>query len=123
MNPITERINNLVTLSRELLSSVDNDALPLDQIQETIEKRQKLIDELDPLIAEVDLSQIPAEEQDTLTQAFRTYRELHHALQPVLNKQLEGQKTELSDASRRRKAEEQYHVLETPDISYFTDSK
>jgi hypothetical protein len=60
-----------------------------------------------------------AEQQSTLSGLFDQFEELNHSIESKLHKALNNSRETLASATRQRKAEDGYNVLENPDISYF----
>ncbi len=119
---LTEKQSQLIDISREILNNLKAEQLSLDEIEKLLNQRGQVIAEIDPLTENVNAATLPVEYQDQLSEGFRTYRELHNLIQPELDRIMSGQEVALDDASKRRKAEDRYLVLETPDISYISES-
>lgn len=122
MKEIIDRLTKLVSTSREIQHQLETPHPSLDMIQDLLQQRSRLINELDSLTDNIDASLFSPEERETMTQGFRNFRKLHAMIQPELEKLMNSQEENLGEASKRRKAEDRYHFLETPDISYISDT-
>ncbi|MEX0680358.1 MAG: hypothetical protein WD097_03180 [Balneolales bacterium] len=121
MNELYTRLNHLVTLSREMLKELEIAEPSLDTLESLLQQRNSLVNEMGPIIHNIDIPRLLTSDQHLLTERFHTFRSLHEKIGAALNSLFDKQKVLLGTASKKRKAEEQYHVQETPDISYFTD--
>ncbi|MDG5766714.1 hypothetical protein QA596_04480 [Balneolales bacterium ANBcel1] len=123
MSPIMNILDELNATSGKLLELVEDEHSSIDAIEELMQQRGSMIAELDPLTDNVEPSAFTPEEQDTLVEKFRVYRKLHETIQPALEKLMNGKEEVMGDAYKRRRADDRYHLLGTPDISYYQTSK
>ena len=121
MNPIADILHQLVELSRKITEKLEESDPSLDEIEEMLEERKRFIEKLDPLTDNIDANAFSEEEQQHLASRFRQFRDFHVRIQPMLEQLMNTQEELLGEASKKRKAEDRYHFLEKPDISYFTE--
>ena len=119
MKTIADKLDRIAEVSRSILDEVQKEKPSVNSLEQHMEKRRKLIGELDQLTENIDASFFSAEEQQKLARGFRTFRKLHQSIQPALTRLKDEKEQVLGVASQKRKAEQSYQLLETPDISYF----
>lgn len=124
MSKMFNILDQLVELSRNIADHLEDvpDA-SLDHVEDLVNRRGRLIEELEPMTDNIDASSFPEQDQKQLAAKFRNYRSLHTIIQPALEKMKNDREELLGEAYKKRKAEDRYHFLETPDISYFTDKQ
>ena len=121
MNTIANILHQLVEISRKLTEQLEGSDPSLDNVENLLEERKRLIHMLDPLTDNIDATDFSEKEQEQLASGFRQFRDFHIRIQPALEKLMNAQEELLGEASKKRKAEDRYHFLEKPDISYFTE--
>jgi len=120
-NDIIITLDRLIDVSREMLDILKSRNPSVDDLEELLARRGQLVDTMDSLSNNFESSLYSEEEQAKLMKGFSTFRELHLEIQPELQKLVAKQEDEFVQASKRRKAEDGYHTLGTPDITFFSD--
>lgn len=122
MEKLVGQIDGLADLSREILSELESGEPSVDQIEELLRKRSRVIDTMHALSSHIDISRITSEEQNEMARGFQTFRSLHETIQESLRQFMQGQQQKVNHAERHRKADDRYRQgSEVPDISYITD--
>ena len=145
MNELLHHIDHINRISRKILTRIDSSGhqqsanhsenyyIGAEQVTESseydiledllasrrerIDAMQNSIDNLAPSV----LQNLSDTDRSTLHHKFEDFKKIHEQTEAVLNAKMDGQKEQLGGASNLRKAEEKYHILGEPDISYFSE--
>ncbi|MBP3191971.1 hypothetical protein [Natronogracilivirga saccharolytica] len=117
--PDAERIGKEIAGEEQDAGISDFDKLEkmLADRREQIDAMQNSIDNLEPSF----VRNLSDSDRSALNHRFNEFKKIHEQTESVLNEKMEGQKEQLGGASNLRKAEEKYHILGEPDISYFSE--
>lgn len=119
MKPIKDKIHTLINRSRDLLTELDNEEPSVEILEKTMDDRQECIDELGVLTKDIHINQLSEEVIESLKALFQEFSEVNENIQQNLNRKLMQRRQGLAKATKQRKAEDGYLVLDKPDISYF----
>lgn len=120
MNELKEKFQILIQRSRDILSELqDGDEIFFDLLQEHLEVRQDTIKQMDLLIKNMEGMDLSADEVESLQSLFGEFSDINQNINSELNNTLTQTRQNLASATKRRKAEDGYHILEKPDITYY----
>ncbi|MDI6401498.1 hypothetical protein QLX67_05780 [Balneolaceae bacterium ANBcel3] len=121
MKYISEKLERFADLGFEIVEQLEQSDPSMERIQQLIQQRSDLISDLDAILEHLEMESVTQEEEHQVNETFRKIREAQSVMNPALQQLLNRQKVAMNDATQRRKADDRYHLLETPDISYFSD--
>ncbi len=120
MNELKEKFQILIQRSRDILSELqDGDEIFFDLLQEHLEVRQDTIKQMDLLIKNMEGMDLSADEVESLNSLFGEFSDINQNINSELNNTLTQTRQNLASATKRRQAEDGYHILEKPDITYY----
>jgi len=119
MSSVKQQLEKLIGESNEMLSELQSDAPSVDLIQTRMDDREKTIRELGSAAEGFDINQLTGAERDSVQTLFNTFEEVNKEIDTALKHVLRESRENLSSATKKRKADDKYRVLEKPDISYF----
>jgi len=107
--------------SKSLLSELSQEKISSpDDLTKFLDDRESTIAELKSLFNNQNRSEMSGDEKMALNELFNEFEYLNISIQKLLSETLLESKSKLALATRQRKAEEGYQVLDTPDNSYIS---
>lgn len=120
MNELKEKFQILIQRSRDILSELqDGDEIFVDLLQEHLDVRQDTINQMDLLIKNMEGMDLSTDEVESLKSLFGEFSDINQTINSELNNTLTQTRQNLTSATKRRKAEDGYHILKKPDITYY----
>jgi len=119
MISLHQKLQELNQVSESILFELDGENPSLDSIQLSLDTRNDIIGEIRDYIHSSHISDLCENEKKALKPYFNDFRQLNKEIQAKLTDSLNRNQQELVTAAKQRKAEDRYHVLKKPDISYF----
>ena len=107
--------------SESLLSELNQEKVPSpDDLTKFLDDRESTITELKSMFNDQNRPEMSGDEKLTLDELFDEFEHLNISIQKLMSETLMESKSKLDSATRQRKAEEGYQVLNTPDNSYLS---
>lgn len=120
MNELKEKFQILIQRSRDILSELqDGDEIFVELLQEHLDVRQDTINQMDLLIKNMEGMDLSTDEVESLKSLFGEFSDINQTINSELNNTLTQTRQNLTSATKRRKAEDGYHILKKPDITYY----
>ena len=106
-------------LTREMITLLDGDeAVDTEALHERMKQRKRHIRQMSNSSGDVTKPGNPVK-RAALESLFSDFEELSEQLKSALETAADHSRVELATATRHRKAEQEYHLLNKPDISYY----
>lgn len=107
--------------SKSLLSELKQEEAPsVEDLTKHLDDREETITELKSLFNGQNRSEMSDHDQLILNELFNEFEQVNITIQKLLSETLAESKTKLASATRQRKAEKGYQVLDSPDNSYLS---
>lgn len=119
MSNVQQQLEELINRSSSILTELKNDAPSMELIQETMDRRTTNIEQLGTIAAGFRIDNLTEKQQELIHSLFDRFADLNEKIETALKTELLQSREKLTSATRQRKAEDKYHVLEKPDISHF----
>lgn len=119
MSNVQQQLDELISKSNSILTELNTESPSIDFIRETMDKREANIQQLGTIAARFRIDSLTEKQKRIVHAQFDQFADLNEKIETALKKELLHSREKLTSATRQRKAEDKYHVLEKPDISYF----
>lgn len=119
MSNVQQQLEELITSSNCILEELRNESPSIELIKETMDKRESNINQLGTIASGFRIDSLTEIQQQVIHSQFDRFADLNEKIETALKTELLQSREKLTSATRKRKAEDKYHVLEKPDISYF----
>lgn len=119
MNVLTEHLNTLILQSESILSELNKDNLEIEFIESEMDAREQTVSELAAVKTNFDESKLSDHDRDLIRTLFDKFEDLNTKINRSLQEALRESRENLTTASKKRKADDKYHVLAKPDITHF----
>lgn len=119
MSNVQKQLEELIHKSNQILSELKNESPSIERIRETLDLREHNIEQLGSISAGFRMDELNEKQQQIVREQFDRFANLHEQIETALKDELIRSRETLTSATRQRKAEQKYHVLEKPDISHF----
>lgn len=119
MSNVQQQLEELITSSNSILEELMNELPSIELIQETMDKRETNIKQLGSIASGFRIDSLTEKQQQTIHSQFDQFADLNNKIETALKTELLQSREKLTSATKKRKADDKYHVLEKPDISYF----
>lgn len=123
MNTLTKHLEIINLHSKRILSEVNKDDPSLELVDQCMDMRQEHIDILENLLENNQLDFLPSHQCTDAENLFDEFVDLNNAIDRAMKSILAQKKENLANATRKRKAEDGYHLLKNPDTSYYLTDK
>lgn len=119
MNTLTKHLEIINLHSKRILSEVGKEEPSLDFVDQCMDMRQEHIDILEKLLENNQLDFLPSHQCSDAEMLFDEFVDLNSAIDRAMKSILAQKKENLANATKKRKAEDGYHLLKNPDTSYY----
>ncbi len=119
MKPIQRHIRMLNLASIGILQELEKESPSIEVIKEKMDRRDRSVSELNQFTGVVNASDFSDKDRMQMKSLFDEFAVLNSQIEDALSMNLDRNRESLSSATKTRKAEQSYQVLEEPDISYF----
>lgn len=116
---IQQQLTEINDLSAHILEELQQPEPSLESVNERMRERAESIDKMDIMVQQFAAGSLTGAQEEKLQMLFEQHATLNDKIQQALEGLLNEQREKLGEASRKRKADDQYRVLKKPDISYF----
>jgi len=123
MNTLTKHLEIINLHSKRILSEVSKNDPSLELVDQCMDMRQEHIDILENLLENNQLDFLPSHQCSDAENLFDEFVDLNSAIDKAMKSILAHKKETLANATRKRKAEDGYHLLKNPDTSYYLTDK
>ncbi len=123
MNTLTKHLEIINLHSKRILSEVNKDDPSLELVDQCMDMRQEHIDILENLLENNQLDFLPSHQCTDAENLFDEFVDLNNTIDRAMKSILAQKKENLANATRKRKAEDGYHLLKNPDTSYYLTDK
>lgn len=118
MISLIEQLQALNDISKSMLAELHQEEPSFDELSKTMDNRQKLIETLDDLTHPNHIDLFTKTEQQKIENLFQEFIRLNETIKSRLSTIFKDKKTALNSATKSRKAEEGYQILQKPNLSY-----
>ncbi|MDR8393025.1 hypothetical protein NC796_17850 [Aliifodinibius sp. S!AR15-10] len=118
MSLLEQQLQQMIRLSKKIITELEKDKPSTEILNNTFNLRQHHINKMEKLI-DGDESSLSAGEKKKLQLLFDEFDHLSERIREGLEETLDQYRDKVADATKRRKAEDGYQILNKPDISYF----
>jgi len=119
MSNVKDQLEELINRSNSILAELKNEEPSMELIRETMDRRATTIEQLGTIAAGFRIDSFTDKQQQLIHSLFDRFADLNEKIETALKTELLQSREKLTSATRQRKAEDKYHVLEKPDISHF----
>lgn len=119
MNTFTKHLELINIHSRRILNEVGKVDPSLDFVDLCMNMRQEHIDILEKLLENNQLDFLPSHQCTSAESLFDEFVNLNSAIDKAMKLILAHKKESLANATRKRKAEDGYHLLKNPENTYY----
>ncbi|REL38646.1 hypothetical protein DYD21_01470 [Rhodohalobacter sp. SW132] len=119
MNNVQKQLDELIQKSSSILNELKNESPSIERIRETLDLRELNIEKLGMIASGFRMDELNENQQQIIREQFDRFADLHEQIETALKDELIRSRETLTSATRQRKAEQKYHVLEKPDITHF----
>ncbi len=119
MSNVQQQLEELINRSSSILTELRNDTPSVELIRQTMDRRESAIEQLGTIAAEFRIDALTDKQQQLINSLFDRFADINEKIETALKTELLQSREKLTSATRQRKAEDKYHVLEKPDISHF----
>ena len=119
MSSVTEHLSTLVSQSSSILSELKSDSLSVEGLASKMDMRDTTIQLLDAHRDELNDTTISNEDRDEIKSLFDKFERLNTKIDRALKEALRESRENLAAATTKRKADDKYRHLASPDISHF----
>lgn len=123
MNTLTKHLDIINLHSKRILSEVGKEEPSLDFVDQCMDMRQEHIDILEELLENNQLDFLPLHQCTDAEVLFDEFVDLNSDIDRAMRTILVQKKESLAIATKKRKAEDGYHLLKNPDTSYYLTEK
>lgn len=123
MNTLTKHLDIINLHSKRILSEVGKEEPSLDFVDQCMDMRQEHIDILEKLLESNQLDFLPLHQCTDAEVLFDEFVDLNSDIDRAMKTILAQKKESLAIATKKRKAEDGYHLLKNPDTSYYLTEK
>jgi len=119
MNKTIRQLEELNQLTRQLNDQLEKEELPLQSIQQMMERRERCIQQLGTA-GQAHRSHLSPTDQKRITRLFDRFEQLDQTFRSSLRESLRRQQSRIAETSRNRQAVKSYRESsEKPDISFY----
>lgn len=119
MQKVFLQLRRLNSKSIRILSELNEKEPSLEALKNSMNERQKSVDELDLLIQGFQKSQLTKEDSESLDALFSKFRDLNLKIIEGLDEVMRSRRKQIASAVKQQKVLKSYQVSGQPDISYF----
>lgn len=119
MQNVFLQLRRLNSKSTRILSELNEKEPSLETLKNSMNERQKSIDELDLLIPDFQKSQLSKKDAESLDILFSKFRDLNLKIVEGLDEVMRSRRKQIANIVKQQKVLKSYQVSEQPDISYF----
>lgn len=119
MDKVTDQLSKLVSQTSSILGALKSDSFSVDELTVKMDLREDTIQQLDALKDELNTSMVSDEDREQISSLFNKFERLNTKIDNALKDSLRKSRETLAAASNKRKADDKYRVLTTPDITHF----
>lgn len=119
MNTLTKHLQLINLHSKRILREVGKNEPSLDFVDRCMDMRQEHIDILENLLEKNQIDFLPSHQCLDAESLFDEFVDLNSAIDKAMKSILAYKKESLANATKKRKAEDGYHLLKNPDNSYY----
>lgn len=119
MNVLTKKLNTLILQSNSILNELKKDTLSVEFIETEMDAREQTVSELVAIKTDLDESKLSEQDRDLNRTLFDKFEDLNTKINRSLQEALRESRENLTAASKKRKADDKYHILAKPDITHF----
>lgn len=119
MNVLTEHLNTLILQSDSILSELKKENLSVEFIESQMDAREQTVNELAAVKTDFDEIKLSEQDRNLIRNLFDKFEDLNTKINRSLQEALRESRENLTAASKKRKADDKYHVLAKPDITHF----
>ncbi|MEX0944421.1 MAG: hypothetical protein WD513_01320 [Balneolaceae bacterium] len=123
MNTLTKHLEIINLHSKKILNEVSRIEPSLDFVDQCMDMRQEHIDILENLLENNQLDFLPSHQYNDADRLFDEFIDLNESIEKAMKTILVHKKADLALATKKRKAEDGYHLLKNPDTSYYLTDK
>ena len=114
-----QHLKTINDISAHILEELQQPEPSLEAINNHMEERAESIGKMDLMVQQFGTGHLSKQMENELRSLFEEHATVNDRIQEALDTLLSDQREKLAEASRKRKADDQYRVLKKPDISYF----
>lgn len=119
MNQIHQLISKINTSSHTILSELETEEPSFEIIVKELNNRETLIKEMNELEQSYSSAAFEPSELKSLRTQFNKFKQINETIQHKAENLLDLHQQKLAQATKARKAEQQYNISSKPNISYF----
>src|SRR5690625_4780780 len=120
MNRTIWQLEELIQLTRQMNDQLEKEELPLQSIQQTMEQRERWIQQLEADGNQTHRSLLSSPDQKRMEKLFDRFEQLDQTFRNLLRESLHRQQSRIAETSRNRQAVKSYRESsERPDISFY----
>lgn len=105
--------------SREILDELRSESCRMEKVRKLLDQRTPIIKKLLAQPNAVQQGGATERKNSTIEALFDSYEKLEVEIHDQLKRIVAERRKILADATKQRKAEDGYHLLDKPDISYY----